>query len=509
MANILYQKLERQYSDDGGNTWISMNVYKVGDILENPSDCISGGTSTDTQCKQQIQYQYSDYTLIPNATEVSFDTTSVSVTASRDFTATTTNSDCTTTTENGTESNIVFPYSYNPSGINYTSSNRKVTATTQYGTFTYIQKAFSNAPSTSGGTESSGSTSGDTSDSGNTESSGSTCVTSTTYSYGDYILTPSSSIVEYNVIPTVMVSRNFTATTTNSDCSTTTEASNEIIKLDLSPTSTNPSGENPNSTDRTVTATTEYGTYTFIQQGNPNVDSGGTESSGSTSGNGTLAFAWSGSSETQIFKMNNTTYYTASTNPYSATLSELGISNFTSAEKMFSGGTNITTITSIPDTTDVTSMYEMFYRCSSLTSLDVTKTFNTSKVTDMSNMFDYCSGLTSLNVSNWDTSNVTDMYNVFSRCSGLTSLDLSNWDTSNVTSMYAMFSRCTKLTSLDLSNWNMTNVTTMGYMFNNCSSLTTIKVTNCSSNTISKLQSALSNAGYSSTVSNEIITVIH
>lgn len=39
MANILYQKLERQYSDDGGNTWISMNAYKVGDILENPSDC--------------------------------------------------------------------------------------------------------------------------------------------------------------------------------------------------------------------------------------------------------------------------------------------------------------------------------------------------------------------------------------------------------------------------------------------------------------------------------------
>lgn len=141
MANILYQKLERQYSDDGGNTWISMNVYKVGDILENPSDCINGGTS-EGECKHQIQYQYSEYTLTPNATEVSFDTTSVSVTASRDFTATTTNSDCTTTTENGTESTTVFPYSYNPSGINYTSSNRTVTATTQYGTFTYIQKAF-------------------------------------------------------------------------------------------------------------------------------------------------------------------------------------------------------------------------------------------------------------------------------------------------------------------------------------------------------------------------------
>ena len=39
MANILYQKLERQYSDDGGNTWISMNVYKVGNVIENPSDC--------------------------------------------------------------------------------------------------------------------------------------------------------------------------------------------------------------------------------------------------------------------------------------------------------------------------------------------------------------------------------------------------------------------------------------------------------------------------------------
>lgn len=384
MANILYQKLERQYSIDNGNTWITMDAYKVGDILENPSDC--GG-----------------------------------------------------------------------------------------------------------------------------ESSGSTCATSTTYSYGDYILTPSSSIVEYNVIPTVMVSRNYTATTTNSDCTTTIETSNEIIKLDVSPTSTNPSGENPNTTDRTVTATTEYGTYTFIQQGNPNVDSGGTESSGSTSGDtestDRISFAWSGTAETQTFKINGRTY-TATTNPYSATLTELGISEFTNANQMFYQKTEITEITSIPCSNSVTNMGSMFYNCYSLTSLDLSS-LATHNVTSMSQMFNRCSGLTSLDLNDWDTYECTSMNQMFTNCQKLTSLDLSSFNLYHVKSMTSMFSKCYRLTSLDLSGWDMSNVTDITSMFYECNSLTTIKVTNCQNYTISKLQEALSNAGYSSTVANGIITVNH
>ena len=247
-----------------------------------------------------------------------------------------------------------------------------------------------------------------------------------------------------------------------------------------------------------------------------------------------ISFEWSGASTNQRFRINNEEYV-ATTNPYEATLSELGISNFTSAKNMFSGGTKITTITSIPDTSNVTNMYQMFHWCSGLTSLDVTKTMNTSNVTDMQYMFENCRSLTSLDLSNFDTSKVTDMSVMFNNCYGLTFLDLSNFDTSNVTSMGCMFWNCTSLTSLDLSNWNITNVNYMYSMFENCTSLTsldlsnwnmdkdtdtsdlfrscnsltTIKVTNCNESTISKLQEALTDAGYTSTVSNGIITVNH
>ena len=60
---------------------------------------------------------------------------------------------------------------------------------------------------------------------------------------------------------------------------------------------------------------------------------------------------------------------------------------------------------------------------------------NTSNVTSMVNMFRGCSGLTSLGLSGWDTSKVTDMNNMFKSCSNLTSLDLSSFNTSNVTNM--------------------------------------------------------------------------
>ena len=121
----------------------------------------------------------------------------------------------------------------------------------------------------------------------------------------------------------------------------------------------------------------------------------------------------------------------------------------------------------------VVNMYEMFYNCNSLTSLDVSN-WDTSNVTDMSSMFFHCSDLISLDVTNFDTSNVTDMSSMFSYCNSLTSLDLSNWDTSNVTDMSYMFRACNKLTSLDLSNWDTSNVTDMSYMFTYCNSLTSL-----------------------------------
>ena len=130
------------------------------------------------------------------------------------------------------------------------------------------------------------------------------------------------------------------------------------------------------------------------------------------------------------------------------------------------------------NTSNVTSMRNMFYRCDNLTSLDLSN-FDTSNVTDMRDMFNYCRSLTSLDLSNFDTSNiVTSMSYMFFYCQSLISLDLSNFDTSNVTSMAYMFCYCQSLISLDLSNFDTSNVTDMSYMFYNCSNLKIILVSN-------------------------------
>ncbi len=128
-------------------------------------------------------------------------------------------------------------------------------------------------------------------------------------------------------------------------------------------------------------------------------------------------------------------------------------------------------------TANVTSMYAMFHWCRSLTSLNLSN-FNTANVTNMGWMFDACSSLTSLNLSNFNTANVTNMYFMFYGCSSLTSLDLSNFNTANVTNMRCMFFGCSSLTSLNLSNFNTANVTNMGWMFYNCNSLTSLDLSN-------------------------------
>ena len=124
------------------------------------------------------------------------------------------------------------------------------------------------------------------------------------------------------------------------------------------------------------------------------------------------------------------------------------------------------------NTTGITHMGDMFYDCTSLTSVPL---FNTSSVTNMEGMFYSCSLLTSVPL--FDTSSVTDMGNMFQRCTSLTSVPLFN--TSMVTNMYEMFINCTSLTTVPL--FNTSSVTDMAYMFLNCTSLTTVPLFDTSS----------------------------
>ena len=160
-------------------------------------------------------------------------------------------------------------------------------------------------------------------------------------------------------------------------------------------------------------------------------------------------------------------------------LKELNVSNFntskvTDMSAMFSDCSGLTSLNlSNFNTSAVTNMGRMFSGCSGLKELNVSN-FNTSAVKNMSWMFSHCSGLKELNISNFNTSAVTNMEGMFCDCSGLTSLNLSNFNTSAVTDMGWMFSDCSGLTSLNLSNFNTSKVDDMRWMFENCSGLKTI-----------------------------------
>ena len=164
-------------------------------------------------------------------------------------------------------------------------------------------------------------------------------------------------------------------------------------------------------------------------------------------------------------------------------LKSLNLSNFntsavTDMRSMFFGCSSLTSLNlSNFNTSKVTDMGVMFFGCSGLTALNLSN-FSTSAVTDMGDMFSGCSGLKELNVSNFNTSKVTDMIRMFSDCSGLKELNVSNFNTSKVISMSAMFSGCSSLTFLNLSNFNTAAVKSMWGMFLGCSSLTSLNLSN-------------------------------
>ena len=214
-----------------------------------------------------------------------------------------------------------------------------------------------------------------------------------------------------------------------------------------------------------------------------------------------LAFEYDTSSKPNLIYTLNNKEYTATTSPYSTSLQELGVDVLTNCNKTFYKCGKLTKLIKFPNTSAVTDMYDMFYDCSGLTSLNISSfdtskvtdmgrmffnfdgltsldlsSFNTSNVTNLGYMFCYCSNLTSLNLSGWNTSNVTDMSGMFDGCSSLTSFDLSNFNTSQVTNIHGMFDGCSSLTSLNLSNFNTSNVTDISWMFSNCHSLTSLNI---------------------------------
>ena len=134
------------------------------------------------------------------------------------------------------------------------------------------------------------------------------------------------------------------------------------------------------------------------------------------------------------------------------------------------------------DTSEVTDMSEMFYKCNSLLELDLS--FDTSLVKNMSFMF-YDVVLENINVTNLKTSSVQDMSSMFQKDSENVSneieqniIGLTNFDTSKVTTMKRMFFKSVGLLSLDLSSFNTSILKNMVEMFCYCKRLKSLDISN-------------------------------
>ena len=119
------------------------------------------------------------------------------------------------------------------------------------------------------------------------------------------------------------------------------------------------------------------------------------------------------------------------------------------------------------DVSQTTTASSMFLSCSKLPNLDLSG-WNPASITDtgISQMFDGCSSLASIKgISSWDTSNITTMYGVFWDCKELVSLNLSGWDCSKVTSTSVMFTNCRKLQEITVGDkWQWVSADASGYL---------------------------------------------
>ena len=112
----------------------------------------------------------------------------------------------------------------------------------------------------------------------------------------------------------------------------------------------------------------------------------------------------------------------------------------TTCRNLLANLVNLTTITGMEkylNTDKVTSMYQMFAGCNSITTLDLTN-FNTESVTDMEGMFTYCRNLTAIKVgTGWETNKVTSSSAMFDNCSELIGGNGTKYSSSHIDHTYA------------------------------------------------------------------------
>lgn len=122
--------------------------------------------------------------------------------------------------------------------------------------------------------------------------------------------------------------------------------------------------------------------------------------------------------------------------------------------------------------TEFSTMKSMFYMYQGLEKVIWPVNIDTSNVTSMEQMFFQCHNLKNMDLGKFDTSKLTTTYSMFEGCKALSSINFgSNWFCQNVTSMQSMFYGCSSLTTLDLFSVKTLKLTNVANMFYGCTSL--------------------------------------
>lgn len=145
----------------------------------------------------------------------------------------------------------------------------------------------------------------------------------------------------------------------------------------------------------------------------------------------------------------------------------------TAMDEMFSGCSNLETVTFGNKCPSLYTMGSVFLNCEKLTSVNLDG-FDWTRTWQLSSAFNGCKALTTLSFGASEFTSLSSMYRPFANMNALTSIDLSNFNTTKVTNMSGAFLNCSQLETLDLSTFEIGAVTDMTTMFSGCSKLKTL-----------------------------------
>ena len=149
------------------------------------------------------------------------------------------------------------------------------------------------------------------------------------------------------------------------------------------------------------------------------------------------------------------------------------------------------------DTSEITSMDNMFYKCRLLTDFNLINN-NLSKLKSMKGMFTICPELSTVKFENIDFLELTSIKEIFIDCNHLINIRFINLNFTSLTAMEKIYNNSRSydnLNNITFENIDMTNVLTMEKMFSDCRSLKYIKFINIKAYKLKSLEEMFFNSG--------------